>query len=257
MSFQIGLKLWSTNTGAYRREALRLYDEGLYDYIELYMVPDSLSTLRLWKECGQIPFMIHNPHFRHGFNLAKAENRARNLALYSQSRKFADELNARYLIFHGGIDGSAEECASQLASLHEERALIENKPFVALPNSMGGSFCRGATREELQYIMSVAKCGFCFDIGHAVCSAVSQNREPYSFLRELLKLKPAMFHLSDVKDMASPYDEHPHLGVGSLDIPRLKREIFPVNAIISIETNKDSKENLDDFVGDFQLLSRA
>jgi len=254
MSYKIGLKLWSTNTGAYRREALRLYDEGLYDYIELYMVPDSLSTLRLWKECGQIPFIIHNPHFRHGFNLAKRENRARNLALYSQSRKFADELNARYLIFHGGIDGSAEECASQLASLHEERALIENKPFVALPGSMGGSFCRGATREELQYIISVAKCGFCLDIGHAVCSAGSQNREPYSFLHELLKLKPAMFHLSDVKDMASPYDAHPHLGTGSLDIARLKRAVFPEDAVISVETDKDNRENLNDFAEDITWL---
>lgn len=254
MPYQIGLKLWSSNTGAYRKEALRLYDEGLYDYIELYVVPDTPATLSQWKELKHVPFIIHNPHFKHGFNLAKAENKSYNLSIYSQSRQFADELNARYLIFHGGIDGSAEECARQLASLREERALIENKPFIALPNRMGGSFCRGATRGELQMIMSVAQCGFCFDIGHAICSANSQRREPYAFLRALLELKPSMFHLSDVKDMASPYDAHPHLGTGKLDIARLKREIFPDNALISIETDKDSKEDLNDFTRDVNFL---
>jgi endonuclease IV len=134
--------------------------------------------------------------------------------------------------------------------LNEPRALIENKPYVALPNRMGGNFCRGATLEELKYIKDTAKCGFCLDIGHAICSANSQNKEQYLFLQELTTLKPTMFHLSDITDMNSQYDTHPHLGTGQLDIERLKREIFPNDAIISVETNKDSKENLDDFKKD-------
>lgn len=247
MPYQIGLKLWSTNTGAYRDEAWRLHDEGVYDYIELYVVPDSLSTLSLWKELGPIPFVIHNPHSLHGFNLARVEHKARNLSIYEQSKRFADELNAPYIIFHGGIDGSAEECARQLASFHEERALIENKPFKALPSYKEGEFCRGATLEELQQIIAATQCGFCFDIGHAVCSANFQGKEPYSFLYELLALNPAMFHLSDIADMSTVYDSHLHLGTGQLDIERLKKEVFPENAMISIETNKISQDSLEDF----------
>ena len=66
-----------------------------------------------------------------------------------------------------------------------------------------------------------------------------------------------MFHLSDVTDMTSPYDAHPHLGTGQLDIARLKREVFPENAVISVETNKDSKETLDDFIKDTEYLKNV
>ena len=247
---KIGLKLWSINTDFYLKEAERLYDKGVYDYIELYIVPETLETLSAWKGLKRIPFIIHNPHFMHGFNLAKAEKKERNREIYEQTKCFADELDAKHIIFHGGIDGNVEETAAQLAGFNEPRALIENKPFVALPNRMGGNFCRGATYDELKRIIDTAKCGFCFDIGHAVCSANSQKKEPYAFLHELMSLKPAMFHLSDVTDMTSPYDAHPHLGTGQLDVARLKREIFPADAVISVETNKDSKENLNDFEKD-------
>ena len=254
--YEIGLKLWSINTDFYLKEAGRLHDKGVYDYIELYVVPETLETLPLWKRLN-IPFIIHNPHFAHGFNLAKAEKKERNREIYEQTKRFADELNAKHIIFHGGIDGNVEETAAQLASFNEPRALIENKPFVALPNRMGGQFCRGATYDELKRIIDTAKCGFCFDIGHAVCSANSQKKEPYAFLHELMSLKPAIFHLSDVTDMTSPYDAHPHLGSGELDIVRLKREIFPENAVISVETNKDSKETLDDFIKDTEYLKNV
>lgn len=247
--YKIGLKLWSINTDFYLKEAERLFDLKVYDYIELYVVPETIRTLPLWKRL-KVPYIIHNAHFAHGFNLAKKDHEKRNAEIYDQTKRFADELNAKYVIFHGGIDGTAEETAQQLSALNEPRALIENKPFIALPNRMGGNFCRGATYDELKIIMDTAKCGFCLDVGHAVCSANSQKKEPYAFLRELMNLKPAMFHLSDVTDMTSPYDAHPHLGSGQLDIARLKQEIFPADAIISVETNKDSKEKLDDFERD-------
>ena len=193
---------------------------------------------------------MHNAHFAHGFNLAKKDHEKRNAEICDQTKRFADELKAQYIIFHGGIDGTAEETARQLSAINDPRALIENKPFVALPNRMGGNFCRGATFEELKLIVDTVKCGFCLDVGHAVCSANSQKKEPYAFLDQLMTLKPLMFHLSDVTDMSSVYDAHPHLGSGQLDIARLKREIFPADAIISVETNKDSKENLNDFEKD-------
>ena len=149
MAFKLGLKLWSVNTDFYLKEAAQLYDKGTYDYIELYVVPETLDTLKEWKKLN-IPFIMHNSHFMHGFNLARDDKRQHNLKIYKQTRQFADELNAKYIIFHGGIDGEVEETARQLASLDEPRALIENKPLRALPNRMGGgNFCRGATVEEL------------------------------------------------------------------------------------------------------------
>ena len=176
--YRIGLKLWSTNTENYLNEARRLHDSGVYDYIELYVVPGTLDTLKSWRTLD-IPFVIHNAHFAHGFNLAKADMEQNNKRIYEQTRLFADSLKAEHIIFHGGIDGEAEQTARQLAALNEPRALIENKPFVALPNRMGGKLCRGATMDELTAIMEQAGCGFCLDFGHAV-----RQKLPHQLLRK-------------------------------------------------------------------------
>ena len=125
MAYKLGLKLWSVNTDYYYEEAKKLYSQDVFDYIELYVVPHSLDTLLKWKELN-IPFIIHAPHFAHGFNLAKKEKEGSNLEIYKEVKQFADELNAQFIIFHGGIDGDIKETARQLASFNEPRALIES-----------------------------------------------------------------------------------------------------------------------------------
>ena len=258
MGFRLGLKLWSTNTGSLAGAAERLFAEGAFDYIELFVVPGSLATLPEWKRlhetCG-IPFVIHNAHTAQGFNLAKREMESRNREIFGETRRFADALAAERIIFHGGTDGDVGETVRQLKAFGEKRALVENKPFVPLPNDAGVKFCRGATAEELERIIDGAGCGFCLDIGHAVCSANSQGLEPYAFASDLARrFRPEMFHLSDVTDMASPYDAHPHLGMGELDILRICREILPADAMVTIETVRDSMTDLEDFRRDADCL---
>lgn len=256
--YEIGLKLWSTNTGALASAAERLFAEGAYGYIELFAVPGTLATLPEWKRLHEsvgIPFVIHNAHSAKGFNLAKAEMASRNREIYAETRVFADALGAEQVIFHGGTDGDVGETVRQLKALGESRALVENKPFVPLKNPLGVKFCRGATVAELERIIGGTGCGFCLDVGHAVCSANSQGLEPYAYVSELARrFAPTMYHLSDVLDLASVYDAHPHLGTGVLDIRRLCRGVFPAAARISIETVRDSGTDLEDFRRDVVRL---
>ena len=58
---KLGLKLWNINDSCYYREAVNLYKKGVFDYIELYIVPDNLSLIDKWKMLN-IPFDIHAPH---------------------------------------------------------------------------------------------------------------------------------------------------------------------------------------------------
>ena len=250
--YKLGLKLWSVNTDFYYDEAIRLYERGIFDYIELYVVPNTIETLSKWTKIG-IPFIIHCPHFMHGFNLAKTEKKESNWTIYQQVKQFADKLNAKYIIFHGGVDGNIEETAQQLASFNEPRALIENKPMVALPNRMGGNSCRGYNKEEIEIVKKASGCGFCLDFGHAICAANSQKEEVYSYCENLFSLFPNMFHLTDNTDITSPYDTHPHLGEGQLNITRIKG-MLPKDATITLETEKKSKTNLDDFIGDSKCM---
>lgn len=247
-----GLKLWSVNTDYYYNEAQELYDDKIYDYIELYVVPDTLETIEKWKKL-HIPFMVHCPHFAHGFNLAKVENKNSNKKIFEQVQKFADKLNACYIIVHGGVDGIIEETAKQLANFSESRALIENKPYAAIPNKMNGKYCRGYDIDEIKYVKEASGCGFCLDFGHAVCAANSLKKEPYGYCKEFLELKPDCFHLTDITDMTSPYDAHPHLGEGELDIKRIL-EMIPVKKRITFETVKNSKTDLNDFRKDMEWL---
>ena len=120
---------------------------------------------------------------------------------------------------------------------------------------VGFSHERDVVEAVEQRIIDGTGCGFCLDIGHAVCSANSQGLEPYAFASDLARrFRPAMFHLSDVTDMTSVHDAHPHLGTGELDIPRICREIFPANAKVSIETVRDSMTDLEDFRRDVDYL---
>ena len=254
---RIGLKLWSTNTGPLADAARRLFKERAYDYLELFAVPGSLEALAVWRSLREagLPFVIHNAHSAKGFNLAKRELEDRNREIFAETQAFADALEAERIIFHGGTDGDVGETVRQLKAFGEKRALIENKPFVPLKNPLGVKFCRGATAEELERIIDGTGCGFCLDIGHAVCSANAQGLEPYAFASDLARrFRPVMFHLSDVTDMTSVRDAHPHLGTGELDIPRVCREILPADATVTIETVRDSLTDLDDFKRDADFL---
>lgn len=246
----LGLKLWNINTQDYLPLVEELYEKKLFDYVELYILPGNLDKLEDWKKLNT-PFGIHAPHFQHGMNLSKAENFENNLKLYEEVKKYADELKANYIVFHSGTDGDYKETAKQLLHINDPRTVIENKPYKTLP-FIDGDYYVGGKVEEIKYIINTVKCKFCLDIGHAVSAANALNVEPYGYIEEFMKLKPSMFHLSDI-NILSDMDQHLNYGQGTLDFERLVK-ILPANPTITIETNKKSKENLDDFVCDAKFL---
>jgi sugar phosphate isomerase/epimerase/L-amino acid N-acyltransferase YncA len=242
---KIGLKLFSTND-FYINEALKLYKEKVYDYIELYVVPNSFEDfISLWKSLD-IPFIIHAPHFRHGVNLAKKEQFEQNLLFSKEAQKYADTLNSKYIIFHPGIAGDLEESVRQINLIKDERILIENKPYSTVLND--GNICNGNSPEEIKYLLENTNASFCLDIGHCFCSANAQNIEPFQYLKEFFNLYPKMFHLTD-NEFKSPVDKHLHFGDGDFNVEKILN-LLHENAQITLETIKNSKENLDDFIKD-------
>ncbi len=247
---KIGLKLWNINTNYYYDEAIHLYNDGIFDYIELYIVPGHLNLIDKWKDI-RIPFDIHAPHFAHNMNLSKKEYEKDNYSKYIEVKEYADSLNASVIIFHGGINGDYKETGRQIKNFNESRILIENKPYQPLRMSEDNK-CVGSKYEEIKYIMEESRCGFCLDIGHAICSANSQGIEPYSYIEKLVTLNPKRIHLSDI-DTTSKYDQHLNYGKGNLDFKRIL-SIIPKDVNITIETNKISKTDLDDYADDVYYL---
>ncbi len=250
--YEIGVKLWSVNTGICLQEVRQLCDEGLCDYVELYAVPGSLGTLPFWQEL-RVPCVIHAPHFKHGFNLALAEQAVHNRCLYEETRRFADALAARYIIFHGGTFGHIAETARQLAALQEPRALIENKP--AITRNAGAVLeCRGSTIAEIEQVMGAVGCGFCLDIPHALCAANYHGSGQGDTLRAFSALGPTMYHLADMMDAAQLVDDHTPLGQGNLDMSRYIPAILPPGARVTIETNRRRLDSLAEFRSEMAWL---
>lgn len=259
---KLGLKLWSVNTDAYLREARRLYAEGVFDYLELYVVPGSLETLPIWEKLRNdlnLTFVIHAPHSLHGVNLADAANSAANAKAFDEVKRFADMLGAGKIIVHGGFcpeDGDPSAALAQLIAqlkpLADDRFLVENKPYLPinnLPRRLVGS-----TPDEIRSAIAAVKCGFCLDIGHAVASANAHAADWRTWLADFLSLRPAMFHLSDIH-VDSKIDQHLHFGTGTLSLAEVV-SMLPRDANVSIETKRDSADNLNDFAKDAECLRR-
>jgi deoxyribonuclease-4 len=239
----IGLKLWSTNSN-YIEEAKRLYSSGTYSYIELYVIPNSLNNVSIWKNF-KIPFIIHASHFKDGVNLAKKECKIKNMLAAKEAIEFANILNAKYIIFHPGIAGDIKETVEQLNEINDKRILIENKPYFI---EMNNSICNGATIEEIDYVLKSTNVGFCLDLGHAICAANAIKANAIEYIQQFLKFKPKMFHLVDNK-FDSVYDKHYHIGNENYPIKKII-ELLPKESLITLETYKNSNENLDDFSAD-------
>lgn len=244
--FKLGLKLWSINEN-YIKEAVTLFENGIYDYIELLAVPGSYeSYIHLWRSLN-IPFVVHAPSALQGMNMAKREHLDNNKLLAQETQKFADDLSAETIIFHPGIDGDIKETVNQLNMIADSRIVIENKPYHGIVNDI---ICNGSTPEEIKYIMDNAKVGFCLDIGHAACAANTARVDVIDYIKSFIALNPRIYHISDNDGKA---DKHYHLGRGNIDIPAIIKLLSP-DSTVTIETIKDSKEHLDDFKDDVSIL---
>jgi endonuclease IV len=246
---QLGLKLGSTNTN-YTSDILSLYENGYFQYIELFAIPGTFDdTIGYWKQFS-IPVVIHAPHSAAGMNLSLKDNRKCNGSRLQETFKFADTLNAEYIIFHSGLNGMAEEMVHQIHPFVDSRCLIENKPVKGLNNEK----CIGSTPDEASYIMNELKIGFCLDFGHAICAANSLKQDTLALINNFLQLKPVMYHLTD-GDYVSEYDSHLHYGQGTFPIKKLLK-LVPDNTKLTNEAKHNSLNDLSDFKDDIDTLQK-
>lgn len=255
MKNNLGLKLWSHNQN-YILPAKQLYEAGHFDYIELYALPNTTDFLPKWqslKDELEIPFAIHAPHFSHSLDFSNKSKRESNEKMADEAFFWAKNLDAFYTLFHPGIGGSVDESIYQISRLRQKYDfIIENKPFIVPTKDKKELFCVGSKFSDLEKITAQTGVKICLDIGHAICSANYQGLEIYGYLELLNSLNPAVYHLSD-NDSTSVFDAHLNFGKGSFDFEKIAK-IIDKNKPIAIETNKNSSENLDDFVKDSNFL---
>lgn len=246
--FNIGLKLHSTNV-ALIPDTLRLKKEGFFDYIELYIIPDSYKkTIDAWQNLD-VPYVVHAPHAVHGMNLALASQWKQNITRFKEAQEFADRLNGDRIIIHGGHTGSIAETIRQVGVLSDSRIILENKPKVGTNNEI----CVGWSPGDFQLAsISGAFKGFALDFGHASCAAFSLGQKPMDLVRSFLVFKPKVFHLSD-GDPNSERDKHQNIGKGGFNIIDFL-SVIPEGGFLTLETPRNNQNGLEDFVKDVNAL---
>ncbi|MCH9609908.1 MAG: hypothetical protein S4CHLAM45_13660 [Chlamydiales bacterium] len=246
---KIGLKLWSTNE-FYFAEAQRFWEENLIDFIEITAVIGSYEPFApLWKSLA-IPYVIHAPTFSHGVSFSQKEREKTNLKAMEEVFCFADLLQASTIIIHPGGEGKIEETIRQINLMKDSRLAIENKPY----RMSSGHLSNGYLPEEIALIKRECGTQFCLDISHAICAANSLKKEHFPFLEQFFALKPDIYHVMDGK-LEDEVDEHLHLGKGSYPLRQII-SMIPKEALVTIETDKDSQDHLEDFEEDVYTFNR-
>ena len=249
--YSLGLKLGSIDT-QYAHEILQYYEQGLFQYIELFAVSETFNkTISYWKQFN-IPFGIHAPHSAAGLNLANSANRNDNKAKIEEVIKFADALDAKYIIFHSGTNGTPEETIEQLKFFVDDRFIIENKPI----RGLDGSTCVGCAYKDLKQIIDEIGngCGFCLDFGHAICAANTLKKEPFDFIKGLCALNPRIYHLTD-GDFSSEFDSHLHYGEGNFPLKDLLTMV-PDGGMVTNEAKRSRTDSIEDFRKDSLFLKK-
>ena len=203
---KFGLKLWSTNTELID-QAIHLIDEKIFDYIELFVIPDSQIKPFLI----DVPYIIHIPHEKFGVNIGDASKKEYSLQKIDESITWADRLNAKYLILHAG-HGSMKHATDVLREIADDRLLIENMPKVGLNDEP----MIGYSPAQIEELIGDGDRGLCLDLNHAAKAAVSLGVDYKEYVRDFLVFDPKMFHISD-GTLDNEKDEHLNIGEGDYD----------------------------------------
>lgn len=239
-----GLKLWSTNTDLIN-QAVHLINENVFDYIELFVIPNSDITPFLI----DVPCIIHIPHEKFGVNIGDPSINEYTLQKINESIIWADQLNTKYIILHAG-HGSMQHAKNLLRELSDSRLLIENMPKVGL----GGEAMIGYSPEQIEELIGDSDMGLCLDFGHAVKATVSLGVDYKKYVKGFMGLEPRVFHVSD-GTLSEEKDEHFNIGEGEYDIGYFLHNIKdnPFK-LITIETPRLNQNSLDEDIRNVNKL---
>lgn len=241
---KFGLKLWSINTDLID-EAVRLIDEKVFDYIELFVIPDSEITPFLI----DVPYIIHIPHEKFGVNIGAPSVNEYTLQKIDESIIWADQLNAKHLILHAG-HSSMHHATNLLRELSDSRLLIENMPKVGLD----GEAMIGYSPAQIEELIGDIDIGVCLDFGHAVKAAVSLGVNYKEYVQGFMELEPKVFHVSDGR-LSGERDEHMGIGEGEYDFGFLMRCVERSRSeMVTMETPRVSQCSLAEDVGNVEKL---
>ncbi len=257
---KFGLKLWSKDfikNKDFVASAEKALKDGFFDYLELFVFPNTFEDTHqdVWQRFQHIDTIIHAPHSVQNLDISNPDEFVNNQQKLISSQKFADLLDAPFIILHPGRQSGEQflnESIRQFIAFNDCRLTVENLPGYC---SQTKSLLNGVTPNEIKRFIVEANAHFCLDFSHAICGANTYKKDVYEVLQEFCGLQPDMYHLCD-GDVASTNDSHLHYGEGNYDLKRLVLQYTAPNAFITMETGHDIPSDVTPWLNDIFYLKK-
>ena len=199
------------------------------DFFEVMAIQD--ENYSFLKEFS-LPIVIHAQHQKFGVNNADKTKIKKNIDSTNFAINLANEYKANKIIVHPGEitdkNCSEAQAVSFFKSIKDKRILIENLP--KNPN------CLCSTPEEMKMFLKETKTGFCFDINHAIETAVYLNKDYIEFIKKFIELKPAHYHLGGQN--LKKKEDHINFKESDIDLKKIL-ELIPKDVEITLEVSTD------------------
>jgi len=243
-NIKLCLKLWSSNA-VLLGNAVRLVEDGVFQCVELMVVPDTDISPFLR---AKIPFILHVTSENWGFNISDGSKRSFNLSILENCFEWAEKLSAPYLVLHPGF-GDIGAAKDFLNGINDRRILIENMPAIGDHNEAMVGYDHVQIKELIGN-----RFGFCLDFGHAVKAATSLKKGSAKMLGDFLEISPVNFHICD-GITKNEKDEHLSFGAGDFDLNFFASCVKKSRAkYITLETPRTDGRSLRDDLANAAIL---
>jgi endonuclease IV len=207
------------------------------DFFEIMALDKPNPQVLEFIKNSNMPIIIHSQHAGFGINNADKSKINKNKKAMEKAIEHANHSNAKRIIVHPG-EKENETCSENnslefIKSFPDSRIIIENMPKIPLTKGI----CLGYSPESIKLFMEKTGAGFCLDINHAICSAIENDLDYKSYLKDFIKLKPAHYHLGGQK-IRKNRQTHLSLEDSEINIKEIV-ELLPANAEITLETTTD------------------
>lgn len=213
----------------YTDEKYADYFKDKADFLEIMAIPDEDYS---FLEGYPLPIVIHAQHDAFGVNAADPDLADNNLHSIKFAIELADRFDSKKIILHPGLlkkDNDSIELSIKFFEGLDERIIFENMP------PYEGFLCPG--KRGCENFASQTGRKMCFDINHAIQTAMKLEKDYISIVEDFLKLNLIHFHVSGQNGFE---ESETHLCFDDSTIP-IKEilNLLPSDAEVTLEVTTD------------------
>ena len=237
---------------------------GKMKYVEIQMLEKDMKRLEKLSEkfsTMNIEFVIHPPFEIDGIHFDLCGKDRKNwIDRMKKIIKFADSINARYVIAHpaartaypADLESFKRNLIRSLEEIASDNIILETMPWFYHVNGKK-FFSNILLKPEDFYFFEDFAAGICLDTCHTFLGTnPGSTKNVLNFIKEL-KSKIKHFHMVDAK---SPDIEGLQIGRGEIDFPFVMKKIKNISAMAVPEIMDGHKNNGAEFYRALEILKR-